>query len=33
MNRTLAVIDRILAGVAIGFLIFLVGWRFPVGGF
>jgi hypothetical protein len=30
MNRGLAVFDRVLAAVAIGFLIFIVGWRFPV---
>ncbi len=33
MNRAVAVVDRILIAVALGFLIFLVGWRFPVGGF
>jgi hypothetical protein len=30
MNRALAVFDRILAAVVIAFLIFLVGWRFPI---
>lgn len=29
MNRALALFDRSLAAVAIGFLVFIVGWRFP----
>ncbi len=33
LARAMAIFDRVLAAVAVGFLIFLLGHNFPVGGF
>lgn len=33
MTRALKVIDRLMAIAAIGLLVFLIGWRFPVIGY
>lgn len=33
MRFALAIFDRIMIVLVLGFLIFIVGWRFPVGGY
>lgn len=30
MNRAVRIFDRVLIGVVLAFLIFMVGWRFPI---
>jgi hypothetical protein len=33
MSRALKVIDRLMAALAIGLIVFLIGWKFPVIGY